>query len=129
MLAALGGKYRANTVEALLSNWDMYEKMLKDYSEGSGSSYAEAMKSANNLEGSLNRLSNTWTSVVNNFADSKMLTFLVNLGNGFLSAVDGITRFTDSISALANPGMLAALYAAFSNKGKPEMVVPCYAFN
>ena len=129
LLAALGGKFRANTVEALLSNWDMYEKMLKDYSEGSGSSYAEAMKSANNLEGSLNRLSNTWISVVNNFADSKMLTFLVNLGNGFLSAVDGITRFTDSISALANPGMLAALYAAFSNKGKPEMVMPCYAFN
>ena len=127
LLAALGGKYRANAVEALLSNWDMYEKMLKDYSEGSGSSYEEAMKSANNLEGSLNRLSNTWTSVVNNFADSKMLTFLVNLGNGFLSAVDGITRFTDSIGALANPGMLAALYAAFSNKGKPNMVMPCLA--
>lgn len=127
LLSALGGKYRANTVEALLSNWDMYEKMLKDYSEGSGSSYEEAMKSANNLEGSLNRLSNTWTSVVNNFADSKMLTFLVNLGSGFLSAVDGITRFTDSIGALANPGMLAALYATFSNKGKPNMVMPCLA--
>ena len=127
LLSALGGKYRANVVEALLSNWDMYEKMLKDYSEGSGSSYEEAMKSANNLEGSLNRLSNTWTSIVNNFADSKMLTFLVNLGNGFLSAVDGVTRFTDSISGLANPGMLAALYAAFSNKGKPNMVMPCFA--
>ena len=129
LLSALGGKYRANTVEALLSNWDMYEKMLKDYSEGSGSSYAEAMKSANNLEGSLNRLSNTWTSVVNNFADSKMLTFLVNLGNGFLSVVDSITKFTDGIGALANPGMLAALYAAFSNKGEPIMVMPCYTLN
>lgn len=129
LLSALGGKYRANTVEALLSNWDMYEKMLKDYSEGGGSSYAEAMKSANNLEGSLNRLGNTWTSLINNFTDSKALTFLVNLGNGFLSAADNITRFTDSIGALANPGMLAALYAAFSNKGKPVMVMPRYTFD
>lgn len=129
LLSALGGKYRANTVEALLSNWDMYEKMLKDYSEGGGSSYAEAMKSANNLEGSLNRLGNTWTSLINNFTDSKALTFLVNLGNGFLSAADNITRFTDSIGALANPGMLAALYAAFSNKGEPIMVMPRYTFD
>jgi hypothetical protein len=107
----------------------MYEKMLKDYSEGGGSSYAEAMKSANNLEGSLNRLGNTWTSLINNFTDSKALTFLVNLGNGFLSAADNITRFTDSIGALANPGMLAALYAAFSNKGEPIMVMPRYTFD
>lgn len=129
LLSALGGKYRANTVEALLSNWDMYEKMLKDYSEGTGSSYAEAMKSANNLEGSLNRLSNTWTSVVNNFADSNFLKFIVNLGNGFLGAVDSVTRFTDSLGSLANPSMLAALYAAFGNKGRPNMVMPCYAFD
>ena len=128
LLSALGGKYRANTAEALLSNWDMYEKMVKDYSEGGGSSFEEAMKSANNLQGSLNRLENTWTSVVSNFANSSTMTFVVNLANGFLSLADAATKLTGSMGPLANPGLLAGLFAGIKNVGKPEMAMPCYTF-
>ena len=35
---------------ALLQNMDMFDKMLVDYSQGSGSAMEEAEKSANNLE-------------------------------------------------------------------------------
>lgn len=74
LIGAVGGKYRGNQLNALLENWDLYEKMLKDYSQGSGSAMEEAMKSANNWEGSLNRLSNTWTDLVSSFANSATIT-------------------------------------------------------
>lgn len=50
ILTNIGQKYHAAKLSALLSNMDMYDKMLKDYSEGEGSAFAEAEKSANNLE-------------------------------------------------------------------------------
>ena len=63
LISAVGGKYRGNQLNALLENWSLYEKMLNDYAEGSGSAMEEAMKSANNWEGSMNRLGNTFTSI------------------------------------------------------------------
>lgn len=50
LISAVGGKYRGNQLNALLENWDLYEKMLKDYASGDGSALREAEKSANNLE-------------------------------------------------------------------------------
>lgn len=42
LISAVGGKYRGNQLNALLENWDLYEKMLKDYADGSGSALEEA---------------------------------------------------------------------------------------
>ena len=53
ILTNIGQKYQANKLSALLSGWSDYEKMLVDYSEGTGSAAKEAEKSANNWEGSL----------------------------------------------------------------------------
>ena len=50
ILTNIGGKYQATKLAALLQNMDMFDKMLVDYSQGSGSAMEEAEKSANNLE-------------------------------------------------------------------------------
>lgn len=50
LINAVGGKYRGNHLNALLEHWNMYEEMLEDYANGSGSAMNEAMKSANNWE-------------------------------------------------------------------------------
>ena len=52
-----------------------YQKMLDLYNNTSadGSAFREAEKSANNLSGSLNRLSNTWTDTVENIVNSDTL--------------------------------------------------------
>ncbi|GAA6313962.1 hypothetical protein F290043J8_19880 [Mediterraneibacter gnavus] len=50
ILTNIGQKYQANKLSALLSGWSDYEKMLVDYSEGTGSAAKEAEKSANNWE-------------------------------------------------------------------------------
>ena len=52
--------------------------MLQDYSEGTGSAAREAEKSANNWEGSMNKLHNTWTDIVGNVLNSDAIVATVN---------------------------------------------------
>lgn len=56
-----------------------------------GSALEEAEKSANNLTGSLNKLSNTWTKFINHLVQSDDIKNIVNLGNDALSLIDDIT--------------------------------------
>lgn len=100
LISAIGGKYRGNQLNALLENWDLYEKMLSDYANGAGSAFNEAMKSANNWEGSLNKLSNTWTSLVQNFTDTNSIITTINLITGLISTIDKLTESVGGIIPL-----------------------------
>lgn len=88
ILTNIGMKYHANKLSALLTGWDDYEKMLVDYSQGLGSSAIEAEKSANNWSGSVNKLSNAWTELVQNFANSDVIITATNLLTGFVNGID-----------------------------------------
>ena len=103
LISAIGGKQRGNQLDALLKNWSKYEKMLNDYSEGSGSAFEEAMKSANNWEGSLNKLSNTITEIVDNFVEADTVIGGLNLFNGLLQSINGVTK------ALGDLGTIGAI--------------------
>lgn len=72
LINAVGGKFRGNQLVALLKNWETYEKMLSEFNSNDsvGSAMEEAEKSANNWSGSLNKLSNSWAELVNQFINS-----------------------------------------------------------
>lgn len=93
ILNEIGQKRHANTLASILSDMESYEKMLDLYSSSSadGSALREAEKSANNLQGSLNKLGNTWTDTVENIANSEGLKTGVSALNGVLTIVNGIT--------------------------------------
>ena len=93
-------KYRGNQLAALLSNWDTYKKILGDYQNAQGSAAKEAEKTANSWEGSINRLSNSWTDLVANFADSSEITTVINFLNGIVSSVDILTEKSDGLKSL-----------------------------
>lgn len=93
-------KYRGNQLAALLSNWDTYKKILGDYQNAQGSAAKEAEKTANSWEGSINRLSNSWTDLVANFADSSETTTVINFLNGIVSSVDILTEKSDGLKSL-----------------------------
>ena len=109
----LGGKNHANILAAILANYSQYEKMLTDYSEGSGSAMEEAQKSADNWEGSLNRLSNTWTDMVGNIADSSSITAGINFFNDALRACE---QLVDTIGLI--PVAISAIYTVTKAKDK-----------
>ena len=52
LLDAVGNAQSADALNALLDNYGMYEKMLQEYADGTGSIAAEAEKMADSWEGS-----------------------------------------------------------------------------
>lgn len=114
ILTNIGGKYQANKLSALLQNMDLFDKMLVDYSEGSGSALEEASKSANNLTGRLNTLQNSWNKLINTLVTSEGLKSGVNFLNGL---VQGVTKSTESLGTLGTIGLGAGLFAGIKNAG------------
>lgn len=112
LITAIGGKQRGNQLNALLENWGTYEKMLTDYSQGAGSAMNEAMKSANNWEGSLNRLHNTWVNTVENIANSDAIIKIINGSNSLLDVLNKLT------SKLGSVGTIGVGAFAITNLGR-----------
>ena len=112
ILTNLAGKYHANVLSSILAGWSDYEQMLVDYSEGSGSAAIEAEKSANNWQGSLNKLSNSWTQFVSNFANSGQITTAIQLVNSFVQAMDGLV---DTLTPLGTVATGAGIFAFVKN--------------
>ena len=94
---------------------DMFDKMLVDYSQGSGSAMEEASKSANNLQGRLNALSNSWTEFVNSIVQSDTLKTGVNILN---ELVQGVTKLTSALTPLGTIGVIGGGILGANNLGK-----------
>lgn len=92
LISDLGGKYHANALSSLLSRWDLYEKMLGEFSQGTGSALEEANKTADSWEGRLNSLQNSWDSFINTLTNKEIvlggISFFDRLIQGAESLVD-----------------------------------------
>ena len=117
ILSDIGGENGSAVLSGILSNWDTVEKMLGDYENASGSMMEGAMKSANSLEGSLNRLGNTWTDTVGNIVDSGILTGAVNGLNSLLSIV---SRLTSALGTMGSTALAGGGIFAFLQKDKSK---------
>ena len=93
---------------------ELYNSNLAD-----NSAYNEAMKSANNWQGSINKLSNSWADLVQNFADSDVIIGVVNLVNGLVQALD-------KLGTVGTIGLGAGLFAGIKNFGRPKMFGLCF---
>lgn len=100
VLRNIGQKRQANVLAAILGGMSSgdYDKMLNDYTQGKGSAAIEAAKSADNWEGNLNKLSNAWTSFINNFTDTDLI----------ISATQSLTSFVGVLDTLTSSPLLTA---------------------
>jgi len=116
LLNSVGGKLRSTQLDALLRHFeDTYKPMLQQFEEGNGTMAAEADKTAKSWEGSLNRLSNTWTDTIGNIANSDAIITIINGLNGLLSIVNNVTKSLDSLGTI---GLGAGIFAGVKNIGK-----------
>jgi len=128
LLDSVGGGLRADALDALLENYGLYSKMLGEYAQGAGSMAAEAEKTAQSWEGSLNRLSNTWTKTIGNLVDSNGVKAAVNALNHLLSFIDAVTG---KLGSLGTAGLGGGLFAGVKNIGKTYEYtdfINCYLF-
>lgn len=101
LINAVGGKFRGNQLIALLKNWETYEKMLSEFSsnEAVGSAMEEAEKSANNWSGSLNKLSNSWAELVNQFINS----------DNMIESIQSVDKIVQDLTDSSVTGALGSL--------------------
>lgn len=120
LINAIGGKYRGNQLTALLSNWDTYQKMLKEFNseDAIGSAEVEAQKTADSWEGRVKKLSNSWTELVSSFINSDDVKKILGIANDGLQTLDGII---DKLGVM--PTLISAITVAASvkNKGRGQM--------
>lgn len=121
LLDSLGSAQGAQALDAVLSNFGMYEKMLQEYTYGTGALAEQAELTANSWEGSLNRLSNTWADTVGSLVDSDAVIAIVNSLNGVLSVINNITK---ALGPLGTAGLGAGLFASFKNVGRDKTSSP-----
>lgn len=88
LLNDIGTKHHANTLAAILQDWQSMEGVMNTYYEGMGSAEKEAEKSANNLSGNINRLKNSITDLVQDFADAEDITTFFSVLDKGVSTVD-----------------------------------------
>lgn len=118
LLSAVGGGTNAEGLHAILENYSLYEEMLQNYSQGAGSLDMAARKTADSWEGSLNRLSDTWTETIGNIADSDAIVTIINSLNSLLSAGNSLTGWLGSSGTI---GLGAGLLAGIKNVGRDKM--------
>lgn len=104
ILTNIGQKRQANVLSAILSNWDTsdnsFTSMLEDYNDGLGSAEREAEKSANNWQGTLNKLQNSWQAFVNTFVDSGTVKNVLGFANGITKAMTGLSNFVSPLGMM-----------------------------
>lgn len=113
LISDIGGKYHANALSALLSRWDLYEKMLQEYSQGTGSALVEANKTADSWEGRLSQLQNTWDSFVNSITNKEAVKGGISFLDGTIQSFEKLTDIMGTI-----PTMLATINGSVSALNK-----------
>lgn len=115
VVSALGGKVRSNQLQALISNYDMYQEMLDTYSESVGSADRELDIYLNSWEAKSERLRNSWVQLVASFKADDAVKGLLDVGNALMSIAN---TPVGNIAVVATT--MAALNAAFAAFKKTE---------
>ena len=125
IVSSLGGKTRSNQLQALISNFDMYEEMLQTYVEGIGSADREMQYYFDSWEAKSNRLRNSWVQLVESFQASDIAKGVLDLGNALLELANSdlghiilqVTLLTAAITALS------VAYAKLAEAKKTDSIV------
>lgn len=122
ILNEIGQKRHANTLAAVLSDMSGLNHMLELYNSNlaDNSAYNEAMKSANNWSGSLNKVKNSMNDLIQNIVNSDAVIGFLDTVN---SIIVGIDKLTEKIGALGTIGIGAGAFLGAKGSGLTEL---CY---
>ena len=108
LVSSLGGKTRSNQLQALITNFDMYEEQVETFVNATGSADRELDVYLNSWEAKANRVANGWVQLVENMKTSEISKGLLDIANTLLTIANSdlgqtivqVTLLTAAISAL-----------------------------
>lgn len=109
LLETIAGKHRANSVMALLSNWENVEAAVKSATEAEGSAARENAKYVDSIQGRLDKMTTSWQS----FADTFMNSNFLKGGISFItSMIEGVESLIDTFGTIPT---LLSVFTAFES--------------
>ena len=116
----LGGKNQANIVSALLENFDVARKTLKDSTENAdGSAAKELETSLDSINGKVNQLSATWQKLSTDVLESDGFKTIISGADKLLKILDKLIGGSHTLIKLA-PMVLAGFGIAKGKSGLGE---------
>lgn len=116
----LGGKNQANIVSALLENFDVARKTLKDSTESAdGSAAKELETSLDSINGKVNQLSATWQKLSTDVLESDGFKAIISGADNLLKILDKLIGGSNTLIKLA-PMVLAGFGIAKGKTGLGE---------
>lgn len=92
ILNIIGNKRQANTLAAILKDWNSLNGIIQTYESGVGSAANESRKSLESVQGQLNNLRTTGTQIVQDLINGDDMRSLLKFGNSALELIHDITK-------------------------------------
>ena len=105
--------------DQLVQQYNSYQDMIQVYYSGLGGLKERAAVAANSWEGSLNRMSDTWTNVVANIVDPHGIAMAVDNLNSFLAVIRDVT---EALGSERSMGILLGAVLGAKNLGRTAPV-------
>lgn len=105
-LELMGGKRQANTLSALIQNFDTVEKVIETSSKSAGSALEENERYLDSIQGKIDQFNNTMQAMWSNTLDSDMVKGFVSFGTLIIKVIDKIGLLNSALIALSTISMI-----------------------
>ena len=125
----LGGKRNANSVSAVLSQFQIAEKSMKDAANSAGSAAKENEVYLTSITGKLNQLDAAFQQFSKDLLDSSLIKFFVDFATGAVDLANGAVKAAGTLPTLtaAISGVLSVMQMSGKLKnGAGKVNMPSY---
>jgi TP901 family phage tail tape measure protein len=125
----LGGKRNANSVSAVLSQFQIAEKSMKDAANSAGSAAKENEVYLTSITGKLNQLDSAFQQFSKDLLDSSLIKFFVDFATATVDIADGAVKAAGALPTLtaAISGVLSVMQMSGKLKnGAGKVNMPSY---
>ena len=125
----LGGKRNANSVSAVLSQFQIAEKSMKDAANSAGSAAKENEVYLTSITGKINQLDSAFQQFSKDLLDSSLIKFFVDFATATVDIADGAVKAAGALPTLtaAISGVLALMQMSGKLKnGAGKVNMPSY---
>ena len=99
-LDLMGGKRQANTLAAIIKDFQTVEKVIETSSNSAGSALKENETYLDSMQGRIDKLTNSTQSMWANAMDSEVLKFFISVADVLVQATDKVGLFNVAIGLL-----------------------------
>lgn len=109
-LELMGGKRQANTLSALIQNFDTVEKVIETSAGSAGSALKENERYLDSIQGKIDQFNNAMQAMWSNFLDADTVKRVVEFGTNLIKIVDTLGLIPSILISIASFKVLTSLF-------------------